>query len=354
MVGVTLGAEEVAAASIAASGAASAGFFGSVAAVAGMFSSTFKGFLTEKQLTMVANSDEKNQHGNYEIVLKYLVEKLQSTSNNETTQPLQKASILKIEKMLLKLYRKNTDLAQLESEVGCLTEDTKKIIIERILCAEEMHNIRKILMQQKFIVVVGPQNSGKSLFIQKLWGSKVKVIIGETRHTEHATAFNISDNVFVVDFPGVNSLEKYRETFSRSKCMTSILIAVIKYPGGDLDQDTVNTLMKIREVAKSSKVLKVVYCFNRCASSIGSWREEGITADSMKDHYLRQIRKYQRDGNTGTTAQVEETLPKNDFYFTDWKDSDQGRDLGIIGVDDIKEQLKHTLRKLNLINIGEL
>ena len=342
---VEVAAEGVTAESVLGFGALSGGVAGTTTAGGSLFT----GLLSEKS-TVVGSSKKKHQNKNYETILSFLINQLRPVSKQSSSE---KESFYMREKMLLGLHKEYTVKSEESPLLRCFPESSKKLIEERILYVQSVQNIREVLMRQLFIAVVGPQNSGKSLLMEKLWGSKVKVIVSECNHTEHATAFNITDNVIVVDYPGLNSLEKqHRETFSRSRNMNSIFIAVIKYPGGDLDQDTFNTLKKVREVAKLSKVLKVVYCFNRCASSVASWREEGITADSMKDHYFRQLRKLEE--NAGTTSPMERILAKNDFYFTDWKDSDQGRDLGIIGADEIKGVLNHTLRKLNLINSEEL
>ena len=88
---------------------------------------------------------------------------------------------------------------------------------------------------------------GKTTLINKIWG--VGGQGGLFDHTEVPTTYQINNRVYVVDFPGSNSLDYHAKTFSICGAMNNMIIVLIPFTG-DLNQMISDELSKVFMVMK--------------------------------------------------------------------------------------------------------
>ena len=288
---------------------------------------------------------------NYNEALKFLVNQMLSRRQGTEEQQIRSnnESVYMYERILIELFdesldnlRDNFNGCQLEE---CLNE-SKDLIVYRIRSIIAVHKVRNILAKQCFIGLTGPQNSGKSSLIKSIWN--LDVIVGEFKHTTKATAFQITENVMVVDYPGITSLEHYKTAFKRSGSMNNVLVAVIKYPGGAPDQQIIDSVEEIYTTVQKSRGMKVLLCFNRCSSSYDAWMEENLTIEDIKTRYVTDLTAHVGAGNEGGVSFV-----ADDIRFTDWKVTADQLNFGILGSENIKQELKTALQQLQLVSNRE-
>ena len=70
--------------------------------------------------------------------------------------------------------------------------------------------------------------------------------------------YEINKKVFVIDFPGSNSLDYHAKTFSICGAMNNLIIVVIPFTG-DVSQLVSEELARVFSVMKGSDATKVVF-----------------------------------------------------------------------------------------------
>ena len=109
------------------------------------------------------------------------------------------------------------------------SEPICKLILERVLMITKVHELRETIATQCFIGIVGPQNSGKTTFINKMW--RLHLPTGNSVHTEKITIQKRTDTVQVVDYPGNNSLDSHSKLFSIFGAMNNLVVINIATSG---------------------------------------------------------------------------------------------------------------------------
>ncbi|RUS30843.1 hypothetical protein BC938DRAFT_478892 [Jimgerdemannia flammicorona] len=88
-----------------------------------------------------------------------------------------------------------------------------KTAVRRIQWINLLHKIRKKMISNTFVSAIGPQNSGKTTALTKmfpgLWDlpNASTIGIGLGSHTRHITTYEF-DNLTIVDFPGFNTINE--------------------------------------------------------------------------------------------------------------------------------------------------
>lgn len=98
--------------------------------------------------------------------------------------------------------------------------------------------------------------AGKTTLLHKVWG--IKGERGLFTHTEVPTTYQINNKVYVVDFPGSNSLEYHAKTFSICGAMNNLIILVIPFTG-DISKIISEEVTKVFEVMTGSDCTQVTF-----------------------------------------------------------------------------------------------
>ena len=72
--------------------------------------------------------------------------------------------------------------------------------------------------------------------------------------------YEINEKVFVIDFPGSNSLDYHAQTFSICGAMNNLIIVVIPFTG-DVSKVVSEELAKVYSVMKGSDATQVIVTF---------------------------------------------------------------------------------------------
>ena len=72
--------------------------------------------------------------------------------------------------------------------------------------------------------------------------------------------YEINKKVFVIDFPGSNSLDYHAKTFSICGAMNNLIIVVIPFTG-DVSQLVSEELARVFSVMKGSDATKVIFLY---------------------------------------------------------------------------------------------
>ena len=133
-------------------------------------------------------------------------------------------------------------------KISAESEPIRKLILERVSMITKIHKLRGTIATQCFIGIVGPQNSGKTTFINKMW--RLHLPTGNSVHTEKITIQKRTDTVQVVDYPGNNSLDSHSKLFSIFGAMNNLVVINIETSGQFLlkySQENVDsTIYRIR------------------------------------------------------------------------------------------------------------
>ena len=108
-------------------------------------------------------------------------------------------------------------------------EESLQLVEKRILMITEVHKIRDMTANATFIGIVGPENSGKTTFINKMWNFNLPC--GIKTHTKKPSLEKITSTVHIIDYPGSNSLDTHYKTFSICGPMNNITIIIIATAG---------------------------------------------------------------------------------------------------------------------------
>ena len=108
-------------------------------------------------------------------------------------------------------------------------EKSLQLVKKRILMITEVHKIRDMTAKATFIGIVGPENSGKTTFINKMWNFNLPC--GIKTHTKKPSLEKITSTVHIIDYPGSNSLDTLYKTSSMCGPMNNITIIIIATAG---------------------------------------------------------------------------------------------------------------------------
>ena len=95
----------------------------------------------------------------------------------------------------------------------------------------------------------------------QIWGIGGKT--GFFTHTDVPMMYEINKKVFVIDFPGSNSLDYHAKTFSICGAMNNLIIVVIPFTG-DVSQLVSEELARVFSVMMGSDATQVISFIDAC------------------------------------------------------------------------------------------
>ena len=108
---------------------------------------------------------------------------------------------------------------------------------------------------------------GKTTLGNRIWGIGGRT--GLFKHTEVPITYQVNNKLYVVDFPGSNSLNDHAKTFSICGAMNNLIIVLIPFTG-DISQMVSDELSKVFTVMQGSDSSQVILCINKC----GPWKDQ--------------------------------------------------------------------------------
>ena len=304
-------------------------------------------------------------NSNYDICLEFIVNEIFQawSKQNQSPDKLHEVTAFKnrgglynLEKALFLMF--DPEFGK-EIFKDCSLKDVydscKDELIKRIKCIIQMHKLREALATQCFIGLIGPQDAGKSTFLNKMWNCGADT--GLIDHTTKVKLYDINDKIKVVDFPGQNSFQKHSKAFSICGSMNNVTVVILPFTG-DVSQLVSDELKKVYEAVENSSDFRVIVCINKCGKELDDLKDEEFKLkenqakvtnpiDVLKTNYISELNKdFAKNKKTNNV-----TLTVSNVFFTDWKldDQDARNRFGIVGVEKIKEALKE-----NLIDLGAI
>ena len=127
--------------------------------------------------------------------------------------------------------------------------------------------------------------------------------------------------------------------------MNNMIILLVPFTG-DISEVVSQEVAKIFEVMAGSESSRIIVCINKCGLYLDKLKEELKDKEHpinfMKERYVSKLTEHFNGRNI--------SLKKEQFFFTDWEVSDEGKKFGIEGVEDIKASIKDHLVELNVID----
>ena len=181
-----------------------------------------------------------------------------------------------------------------------MSDSCKDDLLKRIKCFIQMHELRESLATQCFIGVIGPQDAGKSTFLNKMWNCGAKV--GLNIHTEKTTLYNINKKIKLVDFPGDNSFQEHSKAFSICGASNNITVVILPFTG-DVSQLVSDELTKVYKAVADSSDSRVIVCINQCGDKLIQLageevrlRKEGAETTNplelLRSNYISKLNEY--------------------------------------------------------------
>ncbi|XP_063725200.1 uncharacterized protein LOC134853174 [Symsagittifera roscoffensis] len=328
------------------------GFLGSAGGVFGGFG-----------LSQLLKKDMGNS--NYDICLEFIVNEIFQawSKQNQSPDKLHEVTAFKnrgglynLEKALFLMFD-----PEFGNEIfkDCSLKDVddscKDELIKRIKCIIQMHKLRGALATQCFIGVIGPQDAGKSTFLNKMWNCGAET--GLLHHTDKTTLYDINEKIKVVDFPGQNSFQEHSKAFSICGSMNNVTVVILPF-AGDVSQLVSDELIKVYQALADSSDFRVIVCINKCGNMLKDLVKEEMKLKQkrkditnplkvLKDNYLLELNKHFESAGKSERN----TFENANVFFTDWEleDQDSRNRFGIVGIEEIKEALKE-----NLIDLGAI
>ncbi|XP_059083625.1 uncharacterized protein LOC131880910 [Tigriopus californicus] len=330
----------------------------SAAGLAGSFGFFSTGFMTNYFFT----SSPVDQ--NYEIVLSWLtlelMEKCQNQANGtrdpQALQTLQEVSDLRedgslfnLEKALLLMYKPEIGIGNFVGcDIGNCTIDSQNLVIKRIECIRAIHAIRSLMAEQCYIGIVGMQDAGKTTLINKIWGVGERT--GNFRHTMVPVIYEVHKKVSVVDFPGSTSLDYHAKTFSICGAMNNLILVIVPYTG-DINQGIAREISQVFSIMAGSESSQVLLCINKSGFELPrALKEEMNELENplltLKNRFASTLNQY----FVGLESNFK--VSEENILFTDWMvgDTPEMKELGIVGVDGIKNEIGKYLIRRNIFH----
>ena len=107
-----------------------------------------------------------------------------------------------------------------------------------------------------------------------------------------------------------------------------------------------------------SQSTQVIVCINKCGLYLDELKtelkekEDPITY--MKERYASKLNEHFRNSKFEYFRKSKFKVKKEHFLFTDWKVTNEGKEFGIEGVEDVKKLIKDHLVELNVIGKDDL
>ena len=131
--------------------------------------------------------------------------------------------------------------------------------------------------------------------------------------------------------------------------MNNMIIVLVPF-SGDISQLVSSEVARVFEVMAGSESSRIVVAINKCGLYLDKLklelRDEEDPIAFMKERYVSKLTEHFSGGNI--------RVRKEQFFFTDWEVSEDGRRFGIEGVEDIKESIKDHLVELNVIGKDDI
>ena len=199
-------------------------------------------------------------------------------------------------------------------ELEGVYETCKEELTKRIEAIKQMHELREQLAKQCFIGVIGPQDAGKSTFLNQMWNCHAQT--GINRHTTKPTLYDINDKIKVIDFPGQNSFEDYSRSFSICGSMNNIII-VILYFTGDVSKTVSSQLKKVFHAVADSPDHRIIICINQCGNKLKDLEDYELELEQteaaiksplkqLKANYINKINSYFRETDNSLRVSLNE------------------------------------------------
>ena len=257
------------------------------------------------------------------------------------------------------------------------------VSIETIFVFSAVHDIRLAYSKQCFVGFVGPQNAGKSTLLNKLFGKTAET--GNRTHTVEPTRYKVAENVFAVDFPGLDSLEDHRSRFAEFGQMNNLFIYVVPYNGSPSEDLVANVRTAYAMEKQAGNAARTLFCISMCG--LERFRDDLFDGE-YKRVFVQKIRKeiQKTDFETHKTSTLQklvsgatepgsrtkvkewveeieekqrelkaytlEHLKEEDFIFTDQLSQDPSR--GIEGPAEVKESIKEYLIEMQIYKKEQL
>ena len=259
-------------------------------------------------------ASEEIPDNDYYIALRFVAKDMLSRNGNDTNEELcnllLQDSTYSVEKAICIMAKNKSGNTFNET----ISQESLNNLKKRIALIDKTHEIRDMVSSQGIIGLVGPQNSGKTLFMNLITGSNYD--IGDRNHTKTVQMKSISPSIAVVDFPGTNSLtKKCAQTFNKCGSISSVIVLIDKM-GGDANKTLADEITKVYDIAFDPKYSKILICINK------SWpydvveddlKDKPDPVDFLKREYTDELNEHFKE----TTQSI--TINKDDIFFTDWK-----------------------------------
>jgi len=121
--------------------------------------------------------------------------------------------------------------------------------------------------------LIGPENVGKTTLINSILGENVGAV-GFTTHTSAATLHRFTNDIFIIDFPGIDAggeradLSKVWECYEN---VADLCIVVVNFEG-----DTSGSAAEFVRIARSHMCENVVLVINRVDSVLNGTRNSPV------------------------------------------------------------------------------
>ena len=229
-------------------------------------------------------------NSNYDICLEFIVSEIfQAWSKQNTAEKVQEATAFKnrgglynLEKALfLMIDPQNGKEIFKDCSLKDVYDSCKDELIKRIKCIIQMHKLREVLATQCFVGVIGPQDAGKSTFLNKMWNCGAET--GLLHHTDKTTLYDINEKIKVVDFPGQNSFQEHSKAFSICGSMNNVTVVILPF-AGDVSQLVSDELIKVYQALADSSDFRVIVCINKCGNMLKDLVKEEMKRTETKDY----------------------------------------------------------------------
>ncbi|XP_078604752.1 uncharacterized protein LOC144878240 [Branchiostoma floridae x Branchiostoma japonicum] len=285
---------------------------------------------------------------NYEAILRMLIQELPKIQSEQDSDVVDDGNLYTLERAL---YRKFSALGYLNKDVEAnvdknpfcaskklkdASKESQREVLRRCQMACDLFEIRQHLRKSCFVGLFGPQNSGKSTLIQKVWGLDVPDV-GYLAHTTTSNLYkaNGTDRMVIIDFPGTTAIDEQVANLANT-CggLSSILILVMKFDG-DTSTDHVQQLKEARKLADDFNCC-ILLCISHCGLYKGTL-EDRETVDTYRENYRQHL---ELDPANILMAELEEN-------------TDDLESRGIVGPDGVRMWLKDWLIKYDVFEDDE-
>lgn len=135
-------------------------------------------------------------------------------------------------------------------------------VLRRAQALYLVHNIKELLLHTCFVGLLGPENSGKSSLVKGMaenLGNDFKVPdIGVRRHTSRMGGYQLRDRLWVVDFPGCNSMSKEAAAaWQRFASVPSFCVLIVPFTG-DVNTDVLRLYKEIKGQHPDTEIVVVL------------------------------------------------------------------------------------------------